>query len=570
MSRYYRAVAVDYDGTLTDTERPHPDVLSAIARTRGGGRLVVLVTGRIYRSLLAAFPEAERTFDAIVAENGGVIWLPAAGRRAVASPVARDLAADLEARGVSVERGEVLLATDTGSDRIVLQEIARRGLEVQLVRNRGSLMLLPPGVSKGTGLLEALAELGVSPHSTIAVGDAENDHSLLESCEVGIAVANAVPALQAHADVVLGERSGRGIVQLLTGPLLRGEVRVEPKRWQIRLGSSPEGGSIAVPGSQSNLVVTGGTESGKSHLAGLLAERLVASGYSVCVIDPEGDHIGLEALRGLIAVGGTEATPSPEQFQRLLRLGSLVVDLSQRGPDTRRFELRRLLGLLLEHRRRHGTPHWIILDEAHLVPDLGSVLGLAPGRDAAGVCAVTWRPEQLTPATLAAMDYAVVLPGLHPDATAALRAAGFPVDPSDDGPVTRGRIEGLLLDRERRRRFVADPRASPHLRHWHKYQSAELPYHQRFFFRGRGRLTGAVAASMADFHHEIARADHEALRHHAGNRDFSRWTDEVIRDHELAGRLREAEERLTRDGDPGPEGARQLLLQAIETHYQGR
>jgi len=187
MSRYYRAVAVDYDGTLTETDTPHPDVLAAIRRARGGGRLVVLVTGRILDSLLTSFPEAELAFDAMVGENGGVIWLPGKGRRAVAQPVAGELDAALAARGVPVERGSVLLATQAAYDHVVLEEIARRGLDVQLVRNRGALMLLPPGVSKGTGLLEALAELGVSGHSTIAVGDAENDHSLVESCELGVA-----------------------------------------------------------------------------------------------------------------------------------------------------------------------------------------------------------------------------------------------------------------------------------------------------------------------------------------------------------------------------------------------
>jgi hypothetical protein len=60
------------------------------------------------------------------------------------------------------------------------------------------------------------------------------------------------------------------------------------------------------------------------------------------------------------------------------------------------------------------------------------------------------------------------------------------------------------------------------------------------------------------------------LRHHARNRDFSRWTNEVIRDHELAGRLRLAEESLTSDGAATAEEGRHLLLQVIETHYAGR
>jgi hydroxymethylpyrimidine pyrophosphatase-like HAD family hydrolase len=571
MSRYYRAVAVDYDGTLTEAEAPDSMVLEAIRRTRGAGRRVVLVTGRILRSLLTSFPDAERAFDAIVAENGGIIWLPGTGSRPVGPPVAPELAVALEARGVPVERGEVLLATQAIHDQVVLEEIARLGLEVQLVRNRGALMALPPGISKGTGVLEALAELGVSGHSAVAVGDAENDHSLVESCELGVAVANAVPALQEHADVVLGERAGRGVIELLGGPLLRGDIRVQPKRWQVRLGRSADGAPVTIPGSQVYLLVTGGTESGKSHIAGLLAERLVTMGYSVCVIDPEGDHIGLEALRGLVLVGGEDPPPSAEQLSRLLRLGSVVVDLSLRAAE-RTDACRRILAALEEHRERHGTPHWIVLDEAHLVPDLASLLRLGPGSSAAGVCAVTWRPEQLTGETVAAMDFAVVLRGSDDISATCLRQAGFaPISTEKQTTATaQEEFEGLLLDRRTVQRFVTDPRASPHVRHWHKYQNSELPYHQRFFFRRKDRLTGAVAASMADFHHEISRAEPEVLRHHARNRDFSRWTNDVIRDHELAGFLRLAEESLARDGAATTEQGRKLLLHVIETHYTGR
>jgi hydroxymethylpyrimidine pyrophosphatase-like HAD family hydrolase len=572
MSRYYRAVAIDYDGTLTESDAPDADVLTAIRRTRGSGRAVVLVTGRILASLRRSFPEAERTFDAIVAENGGVIWLPGTGARAVAARVPAELADALEARGLPVQRGDVLLATQARHDQAVLQEVARLGLEVRLVRNREELMVLPPGVTKGTGLLEALAELGISGHSTIAVGDAENDHSLVESCELGVAVANAVPSLQAHADVVLGRPQGRGVIDLLGGPLLRGDIRVQPKRWQVHLGQASDGRPVSIPGSQVSLLIAGGSGRGKSHLAGLLAERLVATGYSVCVLDPEGDHMGLESLRGFVVVGGGEPPPSAEHLGRLLRLGSVVVDLSLRSREQKIEDCRRLLEDLEAHRERHGTPHWVIFDEAQLVPDFARRLGLTPGPSAAGVCAVSWRPHEMADDMLAAMDYVLLLPGRERATDDALRRAGFPVPPRGSGQAPRspaGPLQAVLADRRGATPFVADQRASTHVRHWHKYQSAELPYHQRFFFRSGDRLTGAVAASMADFHHEIGRAEPDVLRHHARHRDFSRWTDDVIRAHDLAARLRQAEEGLTRDGRHGIEEGRRLLLQVIETHYAG-
>jgi hydroxymethylpyrimidine pyrophosphatase-like HAD family hydrolase len=50
-------------------------------------------------------------------------------------------------------------------------------------------MILPPGVNKASGLVAALAELGLSPHNSVEVGDAENDHAFLSLCEVSVAVA---------------------------------------------------------------------------------------------------------------------------------------------------------------------------------------------------------------------------------------------------------------------------------------------------------------------------------------------------------------------------------------------
>jgi hydroxymethylpyrimidine pyrophosphatase-like HAD family hydrolase len=37
MSRFFRAVAVDYDGTLTERRSPEPGVLAALAEARRGG-----------------------------------------------------------------------------------------------------------------------------------------------------------------------------------------------------------------------------------------------------------------------------------------------------------------------------------------------------------------------------------------------------------------------------------------------------------------------------------------------------------------------------------------------------
>ena len=63
----------------------------------------------------------------------------------------------------------------------MLDTIRDLGLELQVIFNKGAVMVLPAGVNKASGLAAALADLGLSPHNVVGVGDAENDHAFLPS-----------------------------------------------------------------------------------------------------------------------------------------------------------------------------------------------------------------------------------------------------------------------------------------------------------------------------------------------------------------------------------------------------
>ena len=199
---YFRAVALDFDGTLADGQVA-PATVAALTDARARGIRVILVTGRIMSELRAVFPDVDEHIDAVVAENGGLL-VTHGGVRLLATPIGRAVSAALTGRGITHRSGQVLVARAAADEPAALEVVRELGLDCQFIRNRGELMTLPAGVTKGTGLLGALRELGLSPHNAIGVGDAENDHSLLEACEVGVAVANAVDALRAHADMVLG------------------------------------------------------------------------------------------------------------------------------------------------------------------------------------------------------------------------------------------------------------------------------------------------------------------------------------------------------------------------------
>lgn len=234
-------------------------------------------------------------------------------------------------------RGSRLSGCVVGHDGHVVDEL------IAIVTEGANLMILPAGVTKATGLAQALVDLGLSPHSAVGIGDAENDHSLLESCELGVAVANAVDALKRHADLVLDETDGLGVAGFLRGPVVGGEQRIHPRRWHVHLGTTSSGEPVTVPASQVNVLITGASRSGKSYLTGLFAEQLIDLGYSVVLVDPEGDHTNLGLLPGVAVVGGRQGPPDADHLAHLVTQGrgSVVIDLSQMGTDAKRHLLLR-------------------------------------------------------------------------------------------------------------------------------------------------------------------------------------------------------------------------------------
>ena len=74
---------------------------------------------------------------------------------------------------------------------------------------------MAPGVTKGAALVEILDDLGIGKDEVMAVGDSENDASLLSAAGFPVAMGNAVPALKALASVVTGTNSEDGVAQAL-------------------------------------------------------------------------------------------------------------------------------------------------------------------------------------------------------------------------------------------------------------------------------------------------------------------------------------------------------------------
>lgn len=212
-----RALATDYDGTLAEDGKVSKPTLAALRRFKESGRKAILVTGRELDELMDVFPDLD-LFDEVVAENGALLYTP--GKKPIECPLCTppppEFVAELAARGVSpISCGRVIVATWQPHEHTVLDVIKHQGLELDVIFNKGAVMILPSGVNKASGLVRALDRLRIPASCTVAVGDGENDHSLLEACGYGVAVANSVVALKQHADLVTVHPRGAGVVELI-------------------------------------------------------------------------------------------------------------------------------------------------------------------------------------------------------------------------------------------------------------------------------------------------------------------------------------------------------------------
>jgi HAD superfamily hydrolase (TIGR01484 family) len=212
----YLALATDYDGTLAHDGRVADATWDAVRRLRGSGRKVILVTGRELDDLHSVCPRLEH-FDRVVAENGALLYDPARQKiEALAPPPPPEFVAALRRRQVEpLSVGRTIVATDEPHENTVQEVIRDLGLELEIIFNKGSVMVLPTGINKATGLSRALAELRLLPQKVVGVGDAENDHAFLALCGCAVAVANALPALCNRAHFVTPGARGAGVVQLI-------------------------------------------------------------------------------------------------------------------------------------------------------------------------------------------------------------------------------------------------------------------------------------------------------------------------------------------------------------------
>jgi len=267
---HYRLLALDVDGTLLDPAGElRPTVRDAVMAVQQRGLRVVLCTGRRFRTA-RPLAQALQLDGPLVVHNGALVKDLASGQTLQQSYLSADMYSQALAllRRLStpmlyvdafhenvdiftepmerahpfqrayledqlahcrivddiaspLSHGVVLLSimADGASLQalrpVVEQTLGARG-RVHLLMNKSYqgyiLEILQAGVSKWQALHELAAQQGIAPAEIIAVGDDHNDLDMIRHAGLGIAMGNAVDAVQAAGDVITGSDAEGGLV----------------------------------------------------------------------------------------------------------------------------------------------------------------------------------------------------------------------------------------------------------------------------------------------------------------------------------------------------------------------
>ena len=564
----YLALCCDYDGTLAHHGRVDEATITALERFKESGRRLVMVTGRELDELQAICPRLD-LFERVVAENGALLYRPDTGEEKQLGERPPDaFIAALKAKGVErISVGRVIVATWEPHEQTVLETIRDMGLELQVIFNKGAVMILPAGMNKATGLRVALRELDLCEHNAAGIGDAENDHAFLSICECGVAVANALPALKERADIVTRGDHGAGVVELIDEMLANDLAERESKlvRHHVLLGKRPDGVAVRLSPYGMNALVVGTSGGGKSTVAVGLIERLRANGYSYCVIDPEGDY---DSLEDTVVRGSPDHAPTLDECTQLisrLETNAVVNLLGLKLNDRPRFFLG-LFARIQDIRAHSGRPHVLIVDEAHhvLPANWEPAAATMPERlDCVLLVSVT--PSLVATPIVRSLDTLIVL-GDSPqemldEFTSANErdAVQSPVVKLDPGWALAWNEDSgqppLLVQLE--------PSTTERRRHLRKYAEGELPQDRSFYFRGPDDRLKLRARNLISFMDLADGVDDDTWEFHLQRGEYSHWIRDAIKDPELAEQIGALEQRHNLTA----EQSRAEIRKAIEERY---
>ncbi len=152
--------------------------------------------------------------DSFIAENGCIGYAKGC-RQVICEAGHRDeLLQALDREAIPYDAGDVVISVHRSYLPGVEQVLARYPA-YHVIRNVDSLMLLPHGASKATGIRWLMDMYCIGTGEMACIGDAENDIDMRGLCSLMGAVANALPAVKQESDYICRDSFGAGLREFL-------------------------------------------------------------------------------------------------------------------------------------------------------------------------------------------------------------------------------------------------------------------------------------------------------------------------------------------------------------------
>ena len=293
-------------------------------------------------------------------------------------------------------------------------------------------------------------------------------------------------------------------------------MRLPPERigkHRLSLGIAEDGHVLALAVRGHNALIAGDPRPGKSWVTGLACEQMILQGYSVCVIDPEGDYRTLESLHGAVVFGGDDPPPELPDLARLLRHPdmSAVIDLSHVPYQQKMNYLKSLLPMLAAIRRAMGLPHRIVIDEAHYFlreSNVRELLDLILG----AYTLVTYRLSDLHPDLRKAIEGVIVKRTTEPREVQTLLEMVGAKDIASEWKTILASLEmgqaillpGIEEAEGKLVKFELFPRLTSYVQHKAKYLDVQLLKEQGFVFTENGKFSGGPVRTLKEFVSKLA------------------------------------------------------------------
>ena len=218
--REIKAIALDVDGTITDSTRKICiNSIKAINQVEEKGIPVIIVTGNILCST-KMISILLGTTGGMVAENGGVIKY-GDEQRVLGNIKECERAYEYLKTKYPVNKVEFSdqRFSEVAIGRNVEEETVKSTLkdfDVKIYDSKFAIHLTDPAVDKGSSLKVLATYLNVKTEEIMAIGDGENDVEFLQVAGLKVAVNNAARELKAMADYVTHKPYGDGVAEAVS------------------------------------------------------------------------------------------------------------------------------------------------------------------------------------------------------------------------------------------------------------------------------------------------------------------------------------------------------------------